>query len=139
MTMPKTTVHKDNRSPLFERQIGTAGKIFAVQPETKSHAMSGSPDEHLGRGILVAYRSHHCRAFFFGNRVDQGANTVMISSWSDAAVCAPPFKGLYDAFLVPGAQIMIPEDSVGSFYTVPGETIVAPLRLVDFYVVKSTR
>jgi len=60
MTMPKTTVHEDNRSPLLERQIGTAREVRAVQPESEPHTMSSSPDEQLGLGILVADRSHHC-------------------------------------------------------------------------------
>lgn len=59
MSMPVTTMHKDDLVASRKHQIRRAGKISAMQPEAITEAMRNPSHRQLGLGVLSPYAAHH--------------------------------------------------------------------------------
>lgn len=63
MTVPETTIHKNNFAPGRENQIGFARKLFAVQPVAIAHRMGQTPHGHFWFGVFAFHRLHGPASF----------------------------------------------------------------------------
>lgn len=69
MTMPETSVHKNN-SPVFSQyNIGMTGQTGMVEPVAEATAEKEFPHQQFRLRILSAYCSHIAMALFFGQLI----------------------------------------------------------------------
>jgi hypothetical protein len=59
VTMPKTSVHKNDGLVLWQYDIWPAGKFPRVQPEPEPAPMQLTSDRELGRSVLATDSCHH--------------------------------------------------------------------------------
>lgn len=58
MTVPEAAVNKDHLSMARENEIGPAGKIFSVKPESQSERVSDATDDQFRTGVCAANPRH---------------------------------------------------------------------------------
>ncbi len=59
MTVPKTSVYEDDCFQSRKNDIGLAGKIAAVDPETEPFPMQKAPNYLLRLGVAPTNSGHH--------------------------------------------------------------------------------
>jgi len=59
VTMPVTTMYKDDRSSRGKHKIRCAGQGAPMQPESKAKRVRQTPHHHFRCGIPPAYCTHH--------------------------------------------------------------------------------
>jgi hypothetical protein len=69
MTVPKTTMYEQGNLSAGENQVGRPGELPDVKPEPEAEPVRGTPDQHLGFGILSADAAHHLRTTCRGNDI----------------------------------------------------------------------
>ncbi len=72
VTMPKTTVHEDNRSSCGKNDVRPARQVSSVDSESVAGAMCGASDRHLGSGARLADAAHVPRSLFLAQGVHNG-------------------------------------------------------------------
>ena len=58
MPMPKATMHKDDLTVSWQNDIGNAGKISTMQPESVAQAVQQSANRKLRLGVRLADERH---------------------------------------------------------------------------------
>lgn len=73
MCMPETTVNKYNSIITWKYEVGFAGQVFVVKPESVSTSVNTFSDQKLQLGVSTAYASHHTAARRGVNDIRHGA------------------------------------------------------------------
>lgn len=78
MAMPEAAVNKDHRAVPGQLEIGAAGEVATVGPETEAAGKEALADEELGPGVGAVDTGHHAAAGSTGNIVHDIATSSSI-------------------------------------------------------------
>ena len=87
MTVPKTSMHKHDRSPSGQDDIRATGKSANMEPKTKTHPMKDRSNPYLGLGVLCPDLRHVPASPFLGNSICHVYITLQVyfsRSWRSA-------------------------------------------------------
>jgi len=69
MSVPETTVDKDDAPPSRKDEVGRTGHAFCVQPKTESKLVDHRADKLLRGGVPSTDPSHDAASLFWRNAI----------------------------------------------------------------------